>query len=203
MTQIDRAIIETAHRNGLGEEAVRVLFRALTAGRGTQAQFSHPELGGFGQWSGGMIQIGDMFNTGLKARVAAACADLAGLAARAGDGNPPGSHQSQRQGAGDPSGPPGSVAAPDRGAWWPADFGQPASTGAQNHTRYACFPDRRRLVVERDDRTKIYDTGPHRITGFSQQQSAASDMMFTSQLGPVALDDLTVVQSYRMTQGER
>ena len=201
MTDIDRAIAETAQRTGLGEEAVTTLFRALTAGRGTQAQFSHPELGGLGQWSGGMIQIGDMFNTALKARVAAACADLAHLAAGADDGHASASYQSQWQGVGGSFGLPGSVVA-SRGAWWPSVLGQPASTGAQDHTRYACFPDRQRLVVERDGRTKIYDTGPHRITGFSQQQSAASDMVFTSQLGPVALDDLTVVESYRMTHGE-
>ena len=200
MTDIDRAITEAAQRNGLGEEAVRALFRALAAGRGSQAQFSHPELGGLGQWSGGMIQIGDMFNAGLKARVAAACADLADLAAREGGGaGALGSHQSQWQGSGDPPAPPGSAAPPARGAWWPSDLGQPASTGAQNHSRYACFPDRHRLVVERDGRTKIYDTGEHRITGFSQQQSAASDMVFTSQLGAVGLDDLAVVESYRMT----
>jgi hypothetical protein len=44
------------------------------------AQFSHPELGGMGQWSmGGMIMVGDMFNNGLKARVDALCNDLSAL----------------------------------------------------------------------------------------------------------------------------
>ena len=76
MTELDQAIAEAARRHGLSDGAVRALAEALTSGRG-QAQFSHPELGGMGQWSGGMVQIGDMFNHGLKAKVAAACADLA------------------------------------------------------------------------------------------------------------------------------
>ena len=43
------------------------MVRALMEGNGSQAQFSHPDLGGMGQWSqGGMIMVGDMFNEGLN-----------------------------------------------------------------------------------------------------------------------------------------
>ena len=43
-------------------------------------QFNIRELGGMGQWSGGgMTQVGDMFNDGLKQKVAALCQDLATL----------------------------------------------------------------------------------------------------------------------------
>ncbi len=99
MTEADRAIAASAQKHGLSEAAGRVLWDALVAGRGGQAQFSHPELGGMGQWSGGMTQIGDMFNHGLKARVAAFCADLAPLATRSNASGSAASFQTQHQGA--------------------------------------------------------------------------------------------------------
>jgi hypothetical protein len=48
-----------AERYRVSEEAVRVLRRALERGGGRLAQFSHPELGGYGQWMPGMTQIGE------------------------------------------------------------------------------------------------------------------------------------------------
>lgn len=36
------------------------------------------------------------------------------------------------------------------GPWWPADLGQPSSSGSQNDTCYAFFPDERRLLIEHD-----------------------------------------------------
>ncbi len=59
--------------------------------------------------------------------------------------------------------------------------------------RYACFPDQRRLAVMRDGKTRVYDTGDHRITGFSQQQSSSRTLSFTSQSGTVHLEDLKEV----------
>ncbi|HXR02649.1 MAG TPA: hypothetical protein VN798_19915 [Pseudomonas sp.] len=56
--------------------------------------------------------------------------------------------------------------------------------------RYACFPDQRRLAVMRDGRVRVYDTGDHRISGFSQQQSSSQSLSFTSQTGIVRLEDL-------------
>ena len=192
MTEADRAIAASAQKHGLSEAAGRVIWDALVAGRGGQAQFSHPELGGMGQWSGGMTQIGDMFNHGLKARVAAFCADLAPLAARSNASGSAASFQTQHQGAS----PSEISSSPGRAdAWWPAALGQPASSGAQDATRYACFPDRRRLAVERDGAVTIYDTGQHRISGFSQQQSTCSALAFTSQTGPVMLDALPIVEA--------
>ena len=42
----------------------------------------------------------------------------------------------------------------------------------------------------RDGRVHIYDTGEHRLGGFSQQQSGRQSLAFTSQTGPVRLEDL-------------
>src|SRR3954451_17211577 len=75
-----RTIESVAQRHGVSTDAVLTLLQALQAGNGAMAQFSHPELGGMGQWSqGGMTMVGDMFNQGLRARVDALCTELAGL----------------------------------------------------------------------------------------------------------------------------
>lgn len=167
-------IAEIANRHGFSPDAARAVAEALRHGGGGMAQFNHPELGGMGQWAaGGMIMIGDMFNNGLKARVDALCRDLA--AAR---GPVPAAAQQQ----------------PDQTShWWPEGLGSASATGAQNDMRYACFPEARRLAVMRDGRVRVYDTGDHRIGGFSQQQSGSQSLSFTSQTGPVRLEDLKEV----------
>ena len=69
-----------ASKHGVSPDAVQHLYHAILVGKGTMAQFSHPEFGGTGQWMrGGMIMIGDMFNNALKARVEALCNDVAQL----------------------------------------------------------------------------------------------------------------------------
>jgi hypothetical protein len=161
------SIDDIAARHGVSPVAARALAEALRRGGGRMAQFDHPDLGGMGQWSaGGMIMIGDMFNNGLKARVAALCAELASV-----------------------PGPVPATAVNPR-PWWPEEFGHPSASGAQNEMRYACFPDRRRLAVMRDGRVRVYDTGDHRIGGFAQQQGTAQTLRFQSQNGTVALEDL-------------
>ena len=207
-----RVVDELAQRHGVSSDAVLTLLRAVAAGNGTSAQFSHPELGGTGQWSqGGMIMVGDMFNNALKHRVDVLCSELAALVRN----QPllaaaPSQSQSQSQSSGlprqgiqgqiqgGPGGHPGvslfvPAAGPSFGAWWPAELGAPASTGAQNDIRYACFPAARRLAIQIDGRVTVYDTLDHQISGFSQQQSGDASLTFTSQHGLVRVADLPVV----------
>ncbi|AWN50602.1 SHOCT domain-containing protein [Methylobacterium sp. 17Sr1-1] len=175
-----------AARHGVGPDAVRHLLDALARGHGRMAQFNHPDLGGMGQWSaGGMTMIGDMFNAGLKARVVALCDELAPLAtAMPAEG---GSFQSQGFSA------QGFSGQGFGGSWWPEGLGQPATSGAQNDARYAFFPEARRLAIESGGRVTLYDTGDHRIGGVSQQQGSSHSLSFTSQFGPVRLEELPVV----------
>ena len=175
LTDEGRSTVEAlAHHHGVAPEAVVVLLRALQRGGGDQAQFTHADLGGMGQWSRhGMIMVGDMFNDALKARVDQLCRETAGLLGR------PELFQADRRGA--PS---------DVGAWWPEDCGRPSASGSQNDMRYACFPETRRLAIGHGDRVDLYDTGEHRIHGVSQQQGGDRDLKFTSQLGTVALHSL-------------
>jgi len=180
------SIEDIGNRHGFSAAATQVAAAALRHGGGRMAQFSHSELGGMGQWSaGGMIMIGDMFNHSLKARVQALCDDLAGVVASASEAASQSGCQAQGAGQG------GSAdAGSGRRDWWPPGLGAASAAGAQNDMRYACFPNGRRLAVMRGGEVKVYDTGEHRISGFSQQQSGSQTLSFTSQLGTVRLDEL-------------
>jgi hypothetical protein len=70
-------LAEIAGRHGVSAAAVDAVMRSLRASGGASAQFNHPDLGGSGQWMPGMTQIGDMFNSALRSRVDALCAELA------------------------------------------------------------------------------------------------------------------------------
>jgi hypothetical protein len=184
---------EVAQRHGMSRGAVVGLLRALADGGGYQAQFNHPDLGGMGQWSqGGMTMVGDMFNNGLKHRVDMLCSELARLVQEQGPAfAQPAQSQSQNQGG---AGVSLFVRGPGSSSlWWPAELGAPASTGAQNDMRYACFPSVRRLAIQLGGQVRVYDTGEHVINGFSQQQSGDQSLTFTSQFGLVRVDDLPLV----------
>jgi hypothetical protein len=194
-----RAIESIALRHGVSTDAALTLLQALRAGNGAMAQFSHPELGGMGQWSqGGMTMVGDMFNQGLRARVDALCTELAGLLRAQPSLMTVAQAQTQIQSGSDAGVSLFVSGAGSRsGAWWPADLGDPSSAGAQNDLRYAVFPAARRLAVEHGGRMTLYDTGDHVITGVSQQQSGSRSLTFTSQHGLVRLSDLPVVAPER------
>lgn len=83
---------------------------------------------------------------------------------------------------------------PPASDWWPQGLSNPGSSGAQNGMRYAFFPEQRRLAIEQDGKVTQYDTGEHRISGVSQQQSGAGGMpKFSSQQGDVDLKSLKEV----------
>ncbi len=207
LTEDGRHIVEAAaSRHGVSTDAAYTLLMALVAGGGRQAQFSHPDLGGMGQWSqGGMIMVGDMFNNGLKYKVDALCNELAGAIQNNAPFAPaPMSSQSQSQssgmggmgqmnmmgamGGGNSSlFVPGTFGSASR---WPAELGVPSSAGSQNNLHYAVFPSTRRLAIEQGGRLSVYDIGDHQIGGFSQQQSGDQSLTFTSQYGIVRVADL-------------
>ena len=119
---------DLAAEYGVSREAVDVLREALRRGGGRQAQFSHPDLGGMGQWSaGGMTQVGDMFNSALRDKVNGICTALA------------------REGV--PTSGMSSPAHEDPATWWPDGLGCPSATGSQNGMHYACFPEDRRVAI--------------------------------------------------------
>ena len=179
LTEAGRSEVEAiARRREVPTEAVATLLAALRRGGGRQAQFSHPALGGMGQWSrGGGTMIGDMFNHSLKAKVEQLCNELA---KQIDDG---------RLFA--------AEASSSGRDWWPADLGRPSAVGSQNDEGYACFPQSRRLAIRDAGGIQLYDTGDHRISGVAQQQGGSHDLSFTSQHGTVRLSDLRRVEEER------
>jgi Short C-terminal domain len=185
-------IDELARRYGLSTDAVMAMLQAVVNGNGSMAQFSHPELGGSGQWMrGGMIMVGDMFNYGLKSKVDGLCSELSQLLDQQPFVPPPASTQSQSQGGTSLFVPeaPGRAA----GQWWPAELGSPNGTGAQNQIRYAYFNPTRRLAVDLNGHVTVYDTLDHEIGGVSQQQGGGASLTFTSQYGTVSVSSLPIV----------
>lgn len=79
-------------------------------------------------------------------------------------------------------------------AWWPEGLGEPSSAGGQGTLRYAFFPAKRRLVIDRNGTLQQYDTGDHLIQGVSQAQAGhPGTLRFTSQHGDVDLAALRQV----------
>ncbi|PZO03907.1 MAG: hypothetical protein DCF30_02045 [Hyphomicrobiales bacterium] len=187
MSQNDELIATIAQKHGVSGDAVTTALAALKRGNGTMAQFSHADFGGMAQWSrGGMSMVGDMFNSGMKARLDGVMSDLATAIQ---DGKIEQTPSDARSSGGEDS-----SQQPHRGGHdWPEEFGSPSSSGSQNDMRYAFFPEKQRLIIEDGGKRTVYDTGTHRISGVSQQQSSGRDLSFTSQHGTVRLADLETV----------
>lgn len=169
-----QVVNDLSGRYNLSQDAVMHMLVAVNNGAGTMAQFNCPELGGGGQWmSGGMTMVGDMFNYSLKNTVNNLCAELANALANSVVFNPV-----TTQGGNNPN-------------WWPSDLGQPFSSGGQNNSRYALFPNR--LAVEVNGILSIYDTLDHNIGGVSQQQGSNDSLVFNSQYGTISVSSLPIV----------
>ncbi len=176
--EVENAIADIARRHGLSREAVLAMLFAIQVGGGTMAQFSIPELGGSGQWmQGGMTMVGNMFDNALKARVDALCSELAQLLATT------------------------PVFLPSAN-WWPANLGVPSAAGGQNTVRYAIFPSTRRLAIQINGVTKVFDTSEHHIGGVQQQQQGGGygSVSFTSQLGTFDVSSLTELGTVRVAE---
>lgn len=181
-----QAVSELAQRYATSVDAVTTLLSAVSAGGGTMAQFYHPELGGGGQWMrGGMTMVGDMFNTGLQARVNGLCSELSALLNSTQVFAPPAPSN-------DGLGLPNNFS----NNWWPSELGSPSSSGGQNNSRYAYFPAARRLATETNGQLAIYDTLDHHIGGVQQQQGGAwGSLSFSSQFGTFTVDSLPRVNT--------
>jgi hypothetical protein len=168
------------------------MLEAVRLGNGTMAQFSHPEFGGRGQWmAGGMTMVGDMFNHGLQATVSGLASELSGLLASTPVYAP----------APDPvtTAGPGPVHQANLDSWWPGELGRPGSSGGQGDSRYAVFPQARRLAVQGGSGpVRVYDMLDHAIGGVQQQQGGLpGTLSFTSQYGTFTVESLPLVSPAR------
>jgi hypothetical protein len=166
---------QLASKHGVSTAAVTELAEAIARGRGNLAQFSHPDLGGSGQWMrSGMLMIGDMFNDRVKAQVAALCIDVADAL-----GEDPRLDESHER---------------TTPHWWPSNLGVPSTVGSQNSLRYAFFPSSKRLVIDDNGKMSTYDTGDHVIVGVGQQQSHAQSIVFSTVKGTLDLGSLARIE---------
>ncbi len=189
----ETTVAELAARYRVSKEAVRALLDAVIRGRGSMAQFSHPDLGGSGQWMrGGMTMVGDMFNPGLQSAVSGICSELSSQLAEGAVLVTEPSRGAVTDSAGDQRSRRGSSTGGSD--WWPSELGRPSSSGGQNDDAYAYFPGTRRLAVRRGGAITIYDTGDHQISGVQQQQGSRGTQEFTSQRGTFTVDSLPVVE---------
>lgn len=180
-TEGQQAIERLADKYDIKVESVDALAQAVIRGNGTMAQFNIPELGGSGQWmKGGMTMIGNMFNNTLKGKVDSLCSEISNLVS---------TKVIYEDVAATENGAQQNVSASS----WPSVFGSPTSSGSQNNFRYAYFAPAKRLVIDEDGKRKIYDTKHHHISGVSQQQGGGRSYKFTSQDGPVDIDNLSLV----------
>jgi hypothetical protein len=193
-SQGERAVADLSARYGVSTDAVRAMLEAVRLGNGTMAQFSHPELGGRGQWmAGGMTMVGDMFDHGLQATVSGLASELSSLLAST-PVYAPGPGPVTVAG-------PGPVHQANLGSWWPAEFGRPGSSGRQGDSRYAVFPQARRLAVQSGSGpVRVYDMLDHAIGGVQQQQGGLPGALsFTSQYGTFTVESLPLVSPARTT----
>ncbi|MGU3434850.1 SHOCT domain-containing protein [Actinomycetes bacterium M1A6_2h] len=181
LTPDGRQSVESiAQRFGISTGAVETMLVAVNIGGGTMAQFNIAELGGGGQWMrGGMTMVGNMFDHGLKQRVDNLCNELSNLLASkqvfAVVPNAAGGHGNN---------------------WWPAELGTPSSSGGQNDSRYAVFPQVKRLAIQYGGSVTVYDTLDYSIGGVSQQQgSGPQSLLFSSQKGQVPVTSLPQVRT--------
>ncbi|MDF1812834.1 MAG: SHOCT domain-containing protein [Verrucomicrobiales bacterium] len=171
----EQIIADISSRYQISRESTVSMLISVNNGGGTMAQFSIPEYGS-GQWMrGGMTMVGDLFNNQLKANVNNLCEELSNALAQNQIFEPL------------PAGTRGS------NTWWPSNLGVPSSTGGQNNTRYAVFPNERRLAVETNGQVSVYDTLNHNIGGVSQQQGSNNSLTFSSQLGTFSTLNLPLV----------
>ena len=167
----ENLVNDIASRYGLSRDAVIHMLIAVNNGGCSMAQFNCQELGGSGQWmQGGMTMVGDMFNNGLKTTVDNLCNELANILSN------------NQIFPTIPAGTPGS------NQWWPIELGSPFSSGGQNDSRYAVFPNR--LAVELNGQVSVYDTLDHNISGVSQQQGGNDSLTFNSQWGTINVNSL-------------
>jgi hypothetical protein len=74
--------------------------------------------------------------------------------------------------------------------WWPDELGSPSTSGSADDVRYAYFPGKRRLIIERAGHRTIFDTADHQLTGALQASAEEKTLWFLSDRGRVDVESL-------------
>lgn len=172
-----KTIKAIAKQYSVSEDTVRILLEGLKQSGGSQVQFNIPELGGMGQWQGGMVMIGDMFNNSLKAKVSELCAELAPLAQEL-------IQEEQIKRSAPPKTTPSKKGASNTRS-------SPSFSGSQNGVKYRYFSAEDLLEIEENGKVKSYNTKGYALSGVQQAQDNNSQTLsFSYPGGTVKVKDL-------------
>ena len=183
LTPEGEQIVQTlAAQYKIGADAVKVMLDAVAKGGGGAAKFNLPEFGGAGEWMRGMSLMGGMGGDPVKATVDSLCNELSALMTAQASLFMPASQW------------------PASARWWPAQLGEPSSTGTRASSRYAYFAQIRRLAVDSGGRVEVYDTTGFNIEGLGPQGAGGEALTFASNRGPVRLDAFPRVHGMTMPE---
>lgn len=172
-----KTIKALAKQYSVSEETVRILLEGLKQSGGYQVQFNIPELGGMGQWQGGMVMIGDMFNNSLKAKVAELCSALVPVVQELVQ-----EEQTKRSEA---------MKTPSSKKEATKTRSSPSFSGSQNGVKYTYFSAEDRLEIEENGKVKAYSTKGYALSGVQQaQDNAGQTLSFSYPGGTVKVKDL-------------
>lgn len=170
-----KKIQEIAAKYNVSEQTVRTLLDGLKGSGGRQVQFNISELGGMGQWQGGMVMIGDMFNNSLKAKVAELCSELAPL-----------SHSLTEEEKKQESAAAETEKKPVEKKRASASF-----SGSQNGHKYAYYASENILEMEENGQVTQYSTEGYALSGVQQSQdNGGRTLSFSYPGGTVSVKDL-------------
>lgn len=169
-----------AAQYSVSEETVQILLVGLKQSGGYQVQFNIPELGGMGQWQGGMVMVGDMFNYSLKAKVAELCSALVPIVQELIQ-----EEQTERSAA-DQTASLKQKSAKTRSS--------PSFSGSQNGAKYTYYAAEDLLEIEENGKVETYNTKGYALSGVQQaQDNAGRTLSFSYPGGAVKVKDLKKV----------
>ena len=172
----------------VSEDTVAILAETILRGRGEQARFNIPELGGQGIWKLGQdAVIGNGFNEELNHQATELCNAI--QEALMSEANRSTLEFQRVTDTHDMM--PASI---EPANWWPDEFGEADAYGDTDTLRYAYFAAHDRLLVQTNQRLRVFDT-----TGFQVRSIASvggSDFMnatVKTDVGEFALSKLNEI----------
>lgn len=171
----------------ISEEAVLHLLFALVRGNGVIAQFSHPELGGIGQWRQGATTIMkdewcSTLQTEMRVLVENLCIELSQLMRE----------QQLLQ--------PSAINA--QTTWYPAELGVPTSSGGEGDFRYAYFVGNSRLAIEENGEVNVYNSLDNQIIDVLRSQDGG-DWLLNTPYGMVKVSKLPFLYTLHQSVSQK
>lgn len=172
-----------AQKHDVPLEAVQALAVELARTRGRAVRFDIAALGGEGRWKyGERANVGNGFNEDLNRKVTAICMVIAEALQDRED-----TLLFDRTEAPSPSVKPADQ--PQR--WWPDGFGDPTADGLISGMRYAYFPERDRLLMQHNLRTRYFDTTGYVVDAVIQTEIRGfPGILVQTNQGPLMLHTL-------------